>query len=810
MPPETKKRFSFTDAAAKQPERQRFSFTGAAPKQKTTIPQAMDKMFPHRQMLRNIAAETPKKPTVGQMAKEFIIPGRGYTDKQITESGPSTLKDKTIGTAKWAGEVGVGLASLVHMGGNQLARVLPGHDPKRAAESRNKLVEASQKYTNPSSAEQAKVMRGVDVLSFVTPLTVGKLGKLSTFNKVKNAAVASNTPDAARLVLKEAGITDDIIDYGNFDARLAAAKTADDVTPILREVADFDPSKVRVLTPKKGAGQTAANTVPVASTVTPPPKTATTAPVGRTTQAPFSFTETAKQTPTPPVGRTRPAPFSFTDAAKQAPAPAVARTATPDPRNFKTADEFVAAQGDTLFHTTKAENVPLINKNGFSGKTGEMSKASGGSFENGTFLYPEKQSATTFGKNFKSPEVIETAVQGKIYDANSQTKYGWEDDLQTQEIAKNKEIVDQLKKDGFVGVKSTELGTDAVFVFDNAAIKTKSQLTDIWNQAQKSAPATTPKVSKTATEAITQRLDDIETTKQWQDNPVQAQKESTQAVAKKYSNTDAEKGFVTDAVNHMDNVPPIKNVTAKARNFAKNPDTPIDLPPETLRGWLQTRFQDTAYRLALVQKQIIKQGGKISDDANAYMQREAYIGRAAEKIGRFEKKLGMVAGSKNGLLMRAKKDGIGLDQLDEYMRAKAAKARNARVASLTGGKVADGGSGLTNKQADEILARYKDNSKIEEYAKEFRDTAINPKLQVLKEAGILTDEQIKLITKGEPDYVPFKVEEFSRPQGGGKGFSVKSSGVKGLKGSARSDRTNAVMQSHTDYQEAVIRAEKNK
>lgn len=367
-------------------------------------------------------------------------------------------------------------------------------------------------------------------------------------------------------------------------------------------------------------------------------------------------------------------------------------------------------------------------------------------------------------------------------------------------------------------------GEDTILAFEKIDYDTKKQLLeDIWNRANaaltptQAATPTLPPLPKVNPEAVPpapknveEKFSQIEEAKKWNDAPAATQKVVNQEVAKTYSNTDAAKGYVTNAVNHIDNVPPIKNVTAKARNEAKKPNTPIDLPPETLRGWLQTRIQDSAYRLGLVQKNIAKSGKVISDDANAYMQREAYIGRAAEKIGRLEKKLGMVAGSKNGLFVQMKKDGIDIFQLDEYMRAKAAKARNARVASKTGGKIADGGSGLTNAEADEILGRYKGNTKIEGYAKTFRESAINSKMQVLKESGIYTDDQIKLITEGEPDYVPFKVEEFSRVQGGGKGMTVQSTGVKGIKGSARTDRTNAVIQSVVDYEEAVIRAEKNK
>jgi hypothetical protein len=157
-------------------------------------------------------------------------------------------------------------------------------------------------------------------------------------------------------------------------------------------------------------------------------------------------------------------------------------------KKYKSAEEFVNNQ-PSYFHSTDAKNVPAIEQGGFKASVGERSLASKGDMTSGVFLYDEVGSADVFGQNFvrqgKKPATIETKVNGKIYDANTQTKYGWEDDLQTQEIASNPKIIEQLKKDGFVGVKSTELGTNATFVFEPSQIKTKSQLTDIWNKANK-------------------------------------------------------------------------------------------------------------------------------------------------------------------------------------------------------------------------------------------------------------------------------------------------------------------------------------
>lgn len=764
MPLETKKRFSFTEAAAQQPERQRFSF--AQPKRKE-----IKDFFPATNMVADITALQPRKTTVSQKVSEFIAPPRGFSQEEIDATrDPSKFKNiKPLTALKWGGEMVTGLSELSSMA----MRQVPG---LRALAGKPEEYEKIKKWFEPSTAFEAGQMQDIDRIT----LFVGSVGKI---NKVKTTEeiVSATTAKTAREVASNLGIKKP---SEQFLERIIKTGNGADAQKIVDELVD------------SAKGIKKAPLAPVVKEIpTPAP----------TVRKPFSFSEASKQVPpqttikTPaviqdvakapvaPLRRTT--PFSFVDeAAKQTPdvptTPASPNTPAQALNLAKTPEEFISLVKQ--LPESKRNILPDLSDKGLT-ETFNLGK--------GVETAPNEIADSVL--SFITPDgqkVFTPITKG--------------------ELSKIKDEVAQIPASG-PKVSQIHLDANPQTVLSTGGREiNRAEFSKLHPQAQqvisKITDSNVPTPSKPAIKVAEQRIADVAETKKWTEAPAETQKITTQEVAKTYSGTDASKGFVTDAVNHIDNVPPIKNVTAKARNFAKAENTPIDLPPETLRGWLQTRIQDSAYRLGLVQKNIVATGKKISDEANAYLQREAYIGRASAKIGAFEKKLGMEAGNKNGLLMRMKKDGIDLTQLDEYMRAKAAKARNARVASKTDGKIADGGSGLTNKQADEILAKYGSNPTIAKYAKEFRETAIDAKMQVLKDAGIYTDEQIKLITQGEPDYVPFKVEEFSRVQGGGKGFSVQSTGVKGIKGSERTDRTNAVMQSAVDYEEAVIRAEKNK
>ena len=1011
-------RYSFAEAAAQQPERQRFSFSAAAPQKPLTLTESLDKQFPHREMLRNISAQsvTPPKPPAGQMAKEFVIPGRGFTDEQIAQADP-TLKDKAVGLGRAGLEIGVGLATLTHMGGNQLMRILPGYGKEeavKAAEARNKLLEPIEPFITPKTAKEAQVMRFADIAGFAVGWT--KAGRL---NQIKKALVNVDNVDDARKILRSSELTDDIITRLNLDQAVVNIKNTKDANAFVKRVDDIMEQAANAA---KSTGPTLtkqpAQTTQPPRTVDGSPVTPTRVPTPTqpaTTPSRFSFAETARQTPTAAVARqTTPpatsavptAPTTRTDITRgkieadldearfvegevmpgQQPA-SVETTFRESSNQFATQnlpDNKLPKFDDNSREIRRVERErfsPLEErkpqKSGFEqiferlemNKRIELSRAdkkmldtimfddveldeiysfikkvgpqnlqdvrlsirrllpnnAAGNFNFDNAIISLSRSASTKGtlaldtivhelwhalsrnlptdkikllqleydrvlksflrenswfrfiyrngKKTKDGDIILTVEDVKRYEntfgrngsstarqqtftklSNGTYRYNFDtntyrfkniDEFFAEELTsrtlKNKfspkvktfiekikdavwSVVDMLGRafgkpdtrrllentyDAFLRQKYTkQVRSGPIDKANTMVLKKDTQGGTPQNPIQTANAERAEQVIKRQPKPE-QVAEEAAEVKKWESNPVKVQSEATQEVATKYSNTVADKGFISEGAAKIDGVPPVKNVRAKARNFAKDNDVPIDLPPQTWAGYFITQVQDTAYRLGLVQKQLTKAGAKISDDANAYLQREAYIGRAASKIEKKRKELGMVAGSKNGLFMRMKRDGVDIESLNEYMTAKAAIDRNKRVASLKDG-IPDGGSGITNAEASEILAKYKGNTKVEAYAQEFRDSVITPRLQLLKEAGILTDEQIANITKYEPNYVPFKVAEFDRIQGGGKGFSVKGSGVKGLRGSARKDRTNSVMQAVADYEDAVQRSEKNK
>jgi hypothetical protein len=125
----------------------------------------------------------------------------------------------------------------------------------------------------------------------------------------------------------------------------------------------------------------------------------------------------------------------------------------------------VGGESKTFYHVTSSENATKIRQEGFKPQIGERS--TGVSNAKGTWLYENADPTGEFGKNFtragKTPEVVETTVKGKIFD-------GINDDRSIRALAEDKNLINRLKSEGYVGIRGDEMGTPATFIFEPKAI----------------------------------------------------------------------------------------------------------------------------------------------------------------------------------------------------------------------------------------------------------------------------------------------------------------------------------------------------
>ena len=115
----------------------------------------------------------------------------------------------------------------------------------------------------------------------------------------------------------------------------------------------------------------------------------------------------------------------------------------------------------SLYHATSAENASSIRSGGFKPQIGERSR--GVSNAEGTWFYDDNAAAKEFSRNFKNPSIVEANLKGKIFDASG-------DDRGIREIAEDKNFIDKLKSQGYVGVKGDEMGATPTFIFDSSSV----------------------------------------------------------------------------------------------------------------------------------------------------------------------------------------------------------------------------------------------------------------------------------------------------------------------------------------------------
>ncbi|EOK7941207.1 LPD5 domain-containing protein, partial [Escherichia coli] len=127
-------------------------------------------------------------------------------------------------------------------------------------------------------------------------------------------------------------------------------------------------------------------------------------------------------------------------------------------------------------------------------------------------------------------------------------------------------------------------------------------------------------------------------------------------------------------------------------------------PEEIIISRFVRQMQDKFRVLKAVQENIRKTGGKIDDSNNAYMAEELFHGKAENDLNVMKERYVQPLAK---LLADYK---IAQADLDEYLYARHAPERNAHIAKINP-KMPDGGSGMTNAEAAEIMQRVRNSGK---------------------------------------------------------------------------------------------------
>ncbi|EMT0828521.1 hypothetical protein WMC13_004480 [Salmonella enterica] len=253
----------------------------------------------------------------------------------------------------------------------------------------------------------------------------------------------------------------------------------------------------------------------------------------------------------------------------------------------------------------------------------------------------------------------------------------------------------------------------------------------------------------------------------------------------------------------------LKNNVLSSDDIRKGPyysRSTSDLSPEeTLAARFVRRMQDKFQVLKAVQDNIRKSGGKLDDSNNAYLAEELFHGKAENDLNAMKERY-----VKPLAKLLAEYD-IPQSALDDYLYARHAPERNLHIAKINP-KMPDGGSGMTNAQAADIMDRVRRSGKQAQYDRlaGIVDDMLARRRELITEAGLEDKGTVDAWQKAYRYYVPLKGQDTDGvvlPRTG-KGFVIsgrESKQAMGRNSRAQSPSTQAMQ----DLTASLIRHRKN-
>jgi GNAT superfamily N-acetyltransferase len=209
----------------------------------------------------------------------------------------------------------------------------------------------------------------------------------------------------------------------------------------------------------------------------------------------------------------------------------------------------------------------------------------------------------------------------------------------------------------------------------------------------------------------------------------------------------------------------------------------------------------------------------LPDALNAYRMENLMYGRTRDRLEKADRDYILK------MQTQMKRLGVSIEQLEDYLLARHAPERNARIAQINPA-IPDGGSGITTADAQAILAGQlagpysgkpldagtrRDAATIAQTVDAMRDEA----LQNLVRSGQLTPALVAELRRRYKHYVPLRglegVEDSATGQGTGRGLSVVGKGIKRALGrKTGSYAQNILGEMVGDLQRSIVASEKSR
>ena len=226
-----------------------------------------------------------------------------------------------------------------------------------------------------------------------------------------------------------------------------------------------------------------------------------------------------------------------------------------------------------------------------------------------------------------------------------------------------------------------------------------------------------------------------------------------------------------------------------------------------LTDTLVYKFIDKHIDTKRVIEAINNESGRIEDAWNPYLKEELFHGRTAKQTTDFLKN------DLRPLLQDMDKRGVTLQNLNDYLYNRHAKARNAFI--LKRDPTNPSGSGLKDSEVDTYMDALDKNPQLKktyEALAEKIDTIVNETQELLVSSGLEKQSTINTWRESLPFYVPLNREDdeldfVNASSGMGQGFNVRGSFTKAAVGSFKtvSDIIGSLALAR---ERAIVRAEK--
>lgn len=466
-------------------------------------------------------------------------------------------------------------------------------------------------------------------------------------------------------------------------------------------------------------------------------------------------------------------------------------------RKYKSAEEFVKAQGtpvyrggDTAIDTSRGSGRGIS----VSGReTAELFTPPKGGIVDEAIL-PKTVKVLKEGdipKNLQDAYIKEAEI---LADPNN-----FSSALQKSVIEKQQAIVEYARKNGFDAVEFPF--EKEIRVVKPDILKTKSQLTDIWNKANgkgargASEAFITSKAGSAirsaeeapvvaSSRAIGQEIRPLQSATQTERQLLPPSTRSAQVFDDIPSPNTSEK-LLQKSIEAVDNTKSIQSNVGKVKQGL-----------EDFRVGFLEMFQNERER---VRRLVQTPGTKVDDLSDPYLEAKLFPGRVGTAMERMKSEL-------KDILIDIKGSNVTRKDISDYLVARHAPERNAALG--------DGAAGITTKAAQARLAAIEGSAqgaKIVEISNKIQE--INKRtLDLLRKSQVITEDLYTTLKAKYKNHVPLnRIMEDSDDIAGvlsGKGFDVKSTGIRTAKGSQREvdDILGNVVH---NYEQALLRAEKN-